>query len=121
MSDSESSEEIDVKNEQKVEAKLRDLLEKAKQITPFYDVLQLRFRMILSCLSIKIASIRIKFSLTSLKSLPKIVNKQRLIMMETGFTPRDRVKRRPISLSRLKTNPKERNIIFYRTKQVTHH
>ena len=42
MSDSESSEEVDVKNEQKVEAKLRDLLEKAKQITPFYDVLQLR-------------------------------------------------------------------------------
>lgn len=38
MSDSESSEEIEVKVEQEQEAKVRELIERGKQITPFYDV-----------------------------------------------------------------------------------
>lgn len=53
MSDSESSEEIEVKVEQQHEAKVRELIEKAKQILPSYTVHLPSFRRSLSLISIR--------------------------------------------------------------------
>ena len=41
MSDSESSEEIEVKVEQEHSAKFKELIEKAKEILPYYSVVLL--------------------------------------------------------------------------------
>jgi hypothetical protein len=119
MSDSESSEEVEVKVEQQVEAKVKELIEKAKLILPAYSVITSLFRKILSSISINNHSkMKMSFSI-SCKLLSKLKPWQMKKMEKDGYSLKNTKNQLPLrdSISN-RTVLKDRDTTFWKIKSV---
>lgn len=119
MSDSESSEEIEVKVELQHEAKVRELIEKGKTILPYYSVPLPIFRKNPSFISISNPSRMRLISSISCTSSSGMKSSVRRKVSRSGSSTRNIKKVKSTIALMLRTiAPRDRDTIFWKIRSV---